>query len=223
LPWRCAGYLSLVLSMTVDGVHLETAGDWDSLVAEALAGITPRNWSVPGGLHGRHPAVWLARIVGHLDDVALADAIAARVAPHLLSSAANIRRGAVNFYRHLPGAPGAASLGAAMTSHRGLYEGVTLPEMGPRDLADELRECVGVQLAHAPSPSLVDAVKAELLAGRGTTLFVLWMGQHESDWLTDHAAQLVRLQVASRGRLQRAVAAAPQSTQDRMAAILAVP
>jgi len=62
-----------------------------------------------------------------------------------------------------------------------------------------------------------------MLAGRGTTGFVVWLGQHESDWLTDHAPQLVRLKVASAGRLQRVVAAAPQSVRDRMAATLATP
>ena len=134
-----------------------------------------------------------------------------------------VRRAAVNFYRHAPGAPGAEQLGAALTAHRDLYAGVTAPGTGTRDLADELRECVGVQLADAPRPAIVDAVKAELLTGRGTTAFVVWMGQHEPAWLADHAAQLVQLKVASAGRLQRVIATAPEALKDRMAAALATP
>ena len=222
LPWSCAGHPELTLPAEVDGVSLTASTDWAGLVAEALAGRLPAAWSPPGVLHARHPAAWLARIVAHLADRSLADQLSREVAPQLLSGDLAVRRAAINFYRHRPCAPGSEQLGDALTGHLSLFDGQQVAG-ARRDLAYELRDCLEVQLANSPTPALIDLVKAELLAGRGTTGFVLWTGGHDPDWIADHAATLVAKQVASAGRLRRVIASAPDAVQQKLEQALSVP
>ena len=125
------------------------------------------------------------------------------------------RRAAINFYRHCPGAAGAELMGKALTNHLHLFENQQVPG-ARRDLAYELRECIEVQLPRAAVPGLAAVVKSELLAGRGTTGFVLWAGAREPAWLAQNAANLLAKNVASAGRLRRVVAHAPEAIRQEM-------
>jgi len=212
LPWACAGHPGLTLPAEVDGVALTTSTDWSRLIADALAGRIPVAWRPPGILHERHPAVWLARIVAHLTDRALAQRISREVASHLLSPDLRVRRAAINFYRHCSGAPGSEKLGEALTGHLSLFEGERVTG-ARRDLASELRECIVVQLATHPTDVLEELVKGELLAGRGTTAFLLLTSRLDPAWLVEHGATLVSRQLISEGRLRRLLAATARGAQ----------
>jgi len=187
LPWSCQGHPWLMLPALVDGVDLR-ADRLEAVVDGALTDAAPTGFSPPGVAAHRHPSVWLAHVVATLEDRSLAARIGELTAARLDDPDAKVRRAAINLFRLVPGLAGFPRLGEMLESHRSAFDGVTVATA--RDLGHELRECIEWQLRSGSHAALERAIRADLLAGRGTAGMLFHLGRTDRSFLTTHAPAL---------------------------------
>jgi hypothetical protein len=106
LPWACAGHAPAPWPLDLDGLSIATPSLSDGLVADLLSARAVQQTHPAIAQLAGFPAVRVARLLNATQRAAFA----AQVAKLLLDPDCAVRRGALGFYRLLPGAVGFAQV-----------------------------------------------------------------------------------------------------------------
>ncbi len=189
VPWRCGGHPVVDTPSAVDGVAVDANTDWREVAAHVFRGTLPAHRPWIGLEDKRHPAFWLARLVVLVSDPAVRDAVASAAADCLADSDLYLRRGAINFFRFHPLAPGAERVTHLWSTRPTLFDGVQDPDRARRTLARYAREVVDARISKGCTDA-IEFAKTALHAGRGEYSFLYRLQQVDPSWLHTHVRQL---------------------------------
>jgi hypothetical protein len=190
MPWRCSGHPLVELPHDFDGAPVTSEADLVALVRRVATGWRPPQ--TPEGF--RKGSRWLAKLYHQLAGTSYQPAVERQALALLEDGEPGVRAHALHFFILVPTAAARRKAMDILDGDRSRFTGVpdaVTDVMGDRTLEDGLwrvlRDAVG-QVERARQL----ARKEALTPGKGRRAVFDPLAEHDSDWLVEHALDIVR-------------------------------